>query len=275
MISSLLFVPGFRCEFFEKSFTYNPACVIFDLEDAVPLGRKAESRRMIKEFLTDCPLSNIGLRINNLHTKDGREDLHFLLNANINFNLVIPSKIRSSTELTEIKNSLNLAGKNDVKLYPLIEIPEAVENLFSIASNIGEGGGLVFGSADLSAETGIQMSWEGMLYARSKLVMCAAAYDLAAIDTPFFDVSAAEEGLREECMKAKRMGFVGKLCVHPSQVRVVNEIFNVSQDDIRRAQKIIHISERMNTASISIDSGVFVGPPFVKMAAKLLEASKR
>jgi citrate lyase subunit beta/citryl-CoA lyase len=82
-------------------------------------------------------------------------------------------------------------------------------------------------AADLGAETTRlpDGAWSGAFaLARSLTLIGAAAAEVAAIDAPFADVDDLE-GLRAEALAARRDGFVAKLALHPSQVRVINQVF--------------------------------------------------
>jgi citrate lyase subunit beta-like protein len=71
-------VPGSSKKFLEKSRGLNVDCVAYDLEDSVTLGRKAEARANLREFLTQPRSSTIleqAVRINAVESGLALEDL--------------------------------------------------------------------------------------------------------------------------------------------------------------------------------------------------------
>jgi citrate lyase beta subunit len=86
---------------------------------------------------------------------------------------------------------------------------------------------LVLGSADLSAELGLEPLDGGaeLLFARSKLVVDSAC---ANIRSPFDGAYLRlddQAGLAREATAARALGMRGKICIHPAQVATVNEVF--------------------------------------------------
>jgi len=77
---------------------------------------------------------------------------------------------------------------------------------------------------------------------KTLVVVAAAAYGLDAIDKVFFDL-ADEEGFRAEALEAKRLGYAGKQVVHPDQVRLSNEVFSPTVDELRNAKEIVESYE--------------------------------
>ena len=131
---SYLFVPSHQKKFFKNLYDYSCDCIIFDLEDAVPLNQKCEARTTLSKFLRSSNIvesKNILLRVNPVHSIFFESDLVFALSHGI-FNVVIP-KVNSQHDLTstvDLARDSNFA--DNLKLYPLIETPNAVENVFNI-----------------------------------------------------------------------------------------------------------------------------------------------
>jgi len=48
-----------------------------------------------------------------------------------------------------------------------------------------------------------------------------------------------EEGLRASVREAKGLGFVGKGCIHPLQIRPIHEAFLPSEEEIEKALRIV------------------------------------
>ena len=96
-----------------------------------------------------------------------------------------------------------------------------------------------------------------------------------AYDSAYPDVSDAA-GFRREAEQARKLGYVGKSCVHPKQVALANEIFGVDTLDVDTARRIVNAAkeaEQHGRGAFLLD-GRMIDLPFVKRAqAVLAEAS--
>ena len=123
--------------------------------------------------------------------------------------------------------------------------PSGYFNALEIAKSApDEMAALTLGLQDLSAEMGVTPTVEGTesFTARSLVVLAARAASLQPIDTVYSDVKN-EEGLRESVSRAKALGFVGKGCIHPRQVPVINQGFLPNDKSLDKARKIVMAME--------------------------------
>ncbi|WP_369068185.1 aldolase/citrate lyase family protein, partial [Burkholderia gladioli] len=59
-----------------------------------------------------------------------------------------------------------------------------------------------------------------------------------AYDAAFADIRDAD-GFRAEAQMARALGFIGKSCIHPSQIAIANDMFRPSNDDIAHAVRVV------------------------------------
>src|SRR6202007_3211396 len=103
---------------------------------------------------------------------------------------------------------------------------------------------ITWGAKDLSACIGdsnrtIDGAYDGPYQlARSLCLLAAAAANVAAIDTIYTDFKDPE-GLKAECLAARRSGFAAKMAIHPAQLAIINEAFSVSADERAWAERVI------------------------------------
>jgi citrate lyase subunit beta/citryl-CoA lyase/(S)-citramalyl-CoA lyase len=130
--------------------------------------------------------------------------------------------------------------------------------------------GLIFGSADYAANIGVPIGgWTNILHARSQVVMAACCAGIPAIDTAFFKLGDTQ-GLADECLAVKELGFVGKTAIHPNQVELINVVFTPSITEIEQARAVVELAENSTDNITKLDKQM-IGPPFVKLARKVLE----
>ncbi len=291
---SILFVPGDRPDRFAKALFAGADAVCIDLEDAVAAPSKSVARRTVAGFLaalardgwvgqgetTDSevagsadgpgsaggpdPSERPGLivRVNDPRSDDGKRDLATIPGVT----LMIP-KVRSAHDVERVAEVA--AG---APLLPLIETVAGLEKATEIAAASGRVAALVFGGFDLAVELGAEAGWETLLYARCRVVHAAALAGTVAIDMPRRDFRNLAT-VRLEAKRARRLGFVGKLAIHPAQIGPIHEAFAPSAAEVTRARRIVEADRRAEGAAVAL-AGKMVDRPVVEAARRVLARAK-
>ena len=214
------FVPCPRPDRFDKAVSSGTDIVAVDLEDSVAPRDKAEARQNALAWFSAARTGHTAraLRINSTRTAHGLRDILAILEAQAKPDLIILPKVEAAADLEQL-DALLQGPCAEIRFIALIESAKAFARLDEIARSSLRLVAFQLGSADLSADLRAASSWESMLYARSSLVRAAAAAGIDVIDTPFFDLSDAQE-LEEETRRVLRLGFTGKAAVHPKQIAV-------------------------------------------------------
>jgi citrate lyase subunit beta/citryl-CoA lyase len=260
---TILFVPGSRPDRFRKAAASGADLVVLDLEDAVSPDSKAEARRSVREYLAQAAAA---VRINAAGTQWHREDLEKL--GAIASAVMVP-KAEAGIALTEVGRSLEAMG---TPLLALVETAAGILDARAIAATPGVSR-LVFGSFDLAAELGVDpLDREALGHARTSLVLASAAAGLAGPVDSVHSQLVDEAGLREETELARRLGFTGKLCIHPAQVSVIEAAMSPRREQLEWARKIIEASES-GGAVLAVD-GAMVDKPVIDRARRMLQAGR-
>jgi citrate lyase subunit beta/citryl-CoA lyase len=133
----------------------------------------------------------------------------------------------------------------------------------------------MLGTVDPAAQLGATPGPDGreLLYARSALVVDAAAAGLAGpIDGPCTAIGD-EAALRAETAAAKALGFSGKICIHPSQLDTVHDVFAPTDEELAWARRVVAAAEGSRGA-VAVD-GQMVDAPVVARARRLLRGAER
>jgi citrate lyase subunit beta/citryl-CoA lyase len=169
-----------------------------------------------------------------------------------------------------------------IGLLPLVETARGVVNGAAIAAASPRVTTLVFGSGDFTRDLGLPaIRWSAagteLAYARSKVVVDARAAGLAPpIDGPYLSVRD-EAGFVEDCRAARRLGFQGKVLIHPAQVAPANRAFAPDPDEVafcRRVVREFQAALARGSASITVD-GVFVDYPIAEKARRIVALADR
>jgi citrate lyase beta subunit len=271
---ALLFTPANRPDRFAKAAATGADALILDLEDAVSAAGKDEARaNLVAHFAGDwraglAPAQSCGLRVNNVHTPAGLQDLAALAAAGLQPGFVLVPKVESAFELRLCAR--HLPG---VPLLAAIESARGLEAVVDIATADAAVQGLVFGGADLAVDLRAALAWEPLYAARARIVQAAAIAGIAAVDVPHFVLDDAAT-LAEEARRAKAMGFTGKLAIHPKQLAPIVEAFTPTAAEVAEAREIVAALEAAGGNVVEF-RGRMVEGPVVKAAQRVLALAAR
>jgi citrate lyase subunit beta/citryl-CoA lyase len=262
-LRSMIFTPGHRRDLIEKAIRSGSDAVIIDLEDAVALEAKPQAR----ELLSDLPPSPIPLfvRTNGPETGMIWDDVIAAGSAGV-AGLVIP-KAEHPDIIIQIDGALTALEMThghpvgSIGIIPLIESAVGVRNTYDMAIASDRVECVMFGGGeqgDLVADLGCEWTPEGtgLMQARSQVLLSSRA---AGIEHPFeavFMDFRNHEALRVESELARRLGYVGKVAIHPGQVPVINDVFTPAPEVVEYQRKVLAAFEQAEaegSASISVD----------------------
>lgn len=240
---SRLYLPGNSPGMFLNAGLHSPDGVILDLEDSVAPERKDEARILVRNALRVVNFYGAERMVRINQGERGLDDLEMLIPHNVQL-VLIPKCENAETVRTideRIRKIKKREGQNEmVFLMPIIESAAGVERAMEIATAAESVVALAIGLEDYTADLGVQRTKEGResLYARNRLVVAAKAADIQPIDSVFSDVGDME-GLLQNVLSAKAMGFEGMGCIHPRQIAVIREGFSPSLEETEKAKKIV------------------------------------
>ena len=263
---SWLFVPGNRPERFDRACASGADAVIVDLEDAVAPADKDAARSAVADWLSPaCP---VYLRINAVDSDWFEDDLAVCAHPGV-AGVVLPK-----AESVDVLARLAACAGKRVALLPLIETARGMD----CARTLAEAGGvrrLLFGSIDFQLDLGIDGDGEELAYFRSRLVLASR---LAGVQPPVDGVTTAIRDtalLEADTLRARRMGFGGKLCIHPQQIAVVHRCFAPAADEVAWARRVEHAAASAAGAAVAVDGRMVDRPVLIKARRILAEAARR
>ena len=279
---SKLFVPGARPELFGKALASAADALSIDLEDAVVESRKGEARHAVAEFLCSSELrastKAIIVRVNALATAHFAVDVRAI--AAPNLALVNLPKVESVLEIesavTVIDHAFTDAGlRPTLRILANIESPKGLRNAAEIAAH-PRVAGLQLGYADLFGPYGIERRDTQHVYSVMFAVrMAAAEAGVFAYDGAFADIKDVE-GFRAEAGMARRLGFLGKSCIHPSQVALANEVFRPGEAEIQQAERLLDAARHAtaNGAGAFLLDGRMIDTPDIRRAEQIVASGR-
>ncbi|CAB3850504.1 CoA ester lyase [Achromobacter mucicolens] len=277
---SKLFVPASRPELFDKALASEADALSFDLEDAVAPSRKPAARQALADWLASPAFraaqsehpKKIIVRVNAADTSYFPEDVDAL--GGLPIDMVNLPKVESADALREAAARAAQAGFEG-ELLVTVETPQALARAAELASAHPRVAGLQLGLADLFEPLGIDRyqpeTLRAVMLALRLGAGCAGKY---AMDAAYARVRDGE-GFRAEAQLARSLGFLGKSCVHPSQVAIANEVFGFSAEEIGAAERIVAASEAQAGVGAFLLDGKMIDAPFVRRARDVLLAAGR
>lgn len=264
---SKLFVPGSRPELFAKALAGEADALSFDLEDAVPESCKDEAREAVAAFVASARMREAAkvsiVRVNAPGTPHFARDVAALAGSGVG--LVNLPKIE---EADGLRRALD-AVPDGTHVLVNIETPRGLRNAAGIAAADARVVGLQLGLADLFEPHGIARRDSANVHAAMFAVrMAAAEAGIFALDAAWGAIDDAL-GFSAEAAMARRLGFLGKSCIHPKQVALANAAFAPSDAELARARRIVEAARDAQDGAFVVD-GQMIDRPFLKRAQALL-----
>jgi citrate lyase beta subunit len=272
---SLIFCPGNKPELYAKALATGADIVCIDLEDAIAPQNKREAREKTLP-LFDKPATADGIervvRINCLRTPEGLADVQALLERSPGPGSLMLPKVKSPEEVRLMDDWLSARGLA-TRLQIIIETNDGLHECYAIARASPRVDALLFGAVDMAAELRTQVSWETMLYARSRLVHAAAGAGIDLLDVPYLDLND-QPGLEREAKASATLGFTGKAAIHPKQIPLINAAFSPDAAAVERARRIIAAFEKDGGGLVVVD-GTLIEKPVLRSMHRLIAIAER
>jgi len=253
-MSSYLFCPSNIEKYIDNAINSNATVIVPDLEDSVPNIEKNNALDNILSLLKSNAIKNkiiipridtsyldIELQVRNLTELD----LH---------GLIIPD-VQNSQAVKKVIKYIDKSILGKISIIPLIESINGINNLKSIIqdNNINT---IAFGKYDLGLSLSINSEESDKLidYIKLRFVYDSLSLSCLPIDTPELNINNINL-FKEKCIISKSMGFKAKFAVHPTQLDIINDIFNSSE--YNKDEIIFIINEFENLSSKGIGTFKF------------------
>lgn len=272
---SVLFVPAGRPELLPKLPGIAPDVAVIDLEDAVPPDAKADARDAALAALDGlAPGPTLFVRINPVGSPWWRHDAALAAHAAVSGRVVVP-KLERPEQVAALKRRLREVGVPRPRLVAGIETALGVLDVRRLLRPPVVAA--YFGAEDLVADVGGERTEEGteVLYARSRVAIAARCHGVAALDQA---VLALDDGpaFAADARAGARLGYGGKLCIHPRQVNWAHQAFAPAAADVDRSRRLLAAYDDAvadGRGAIAFE-GMMVDQPIADHARRMLAAAE-
>ena len=256
-----LFVPGDRPDLFAKAAASGADAIIIDLEDAIaPQSKESARKAACRHDISSVPVI---LRINGAGTAWHADDLAALSAADIA--AVMLPKAETSESIAAMSRALG-------RPLPVIALIESAKGLGSLVQVLTAPhiAAIAFGSLDYSVDLDCSPDWDSLVAARSEIVLRSR---LAGLPGPLDGVTTNltdQEITEQDAARARRLGFRGKLAIHPRQIGPILTAMSPTPDEIAWAKKVL--TSVNDSALVAVD-GDMVDAPVIARARRILAAN--
>lgn len=261
---------------------YNEDCIVYDMEDSVPLAEKDSARLLIYNTVRYHRPANkyVIIRVNGIYSEFIDEDLEAAVRARPDA-IRIPKveykeeAVRICQRITEIEKEAGLeVGK--IEVWCNIESYLGMINAYEIATADPRIVALALGAEDFTASMKSTRTKAGLeiFYARNAILTACRQAGIEAIDAVFSDINDPE-GLKEDTTLTRNLGFDGKTCVHPRQIDIVNSFFTPSAKEIKYALRVLEAVEegkRLKKGAVTLDGSMIDKPMELRARTTLAQA---
>jgi citrate lyase subunit beta/citryl-CoA lyase len=282
-VRSALFVPANRRRWIEGAHVHGADVLVLDLEDATPLGRKAEARDVLREMIPVLKERGQGVwvRINEIGGEHVLDDLDVSCQEGVA--AVCLPKVSGPADLRELDLLLGYyEGRNGldhgtVGIYPLLETAVALHDpapVFAASNRVRYAGAVAAPNADVEFAVGYRWSETFLesLSLRSNALLAARA---CGIDNPVTGLvtSLDVDLVRRFAEHSRGLGYAGMFVIHPTHVAVVNEAFSPTAEEYDWSREILDGFASAIDPDIGavLDSdGVMIDQAMVRVAERIV-----
>ena len=280
---SFLFVPGDSERKLAKGPSSGPDGLILDLEDSVATERKKVAREMVLAYLKSASRSGpkLYVRINALDTGLTLGDLAVVMQGKPD-GIVFP-KCVGQPDLDRLALWLDaFEAREGIEINSTRILTIATESAAAVLALSASPArhvrlmGHSWGGEDLMADLGALAKGpapgvydDTFKLARTVNLMAAVAAGVIAYDTVYPDIKNID-GLRAEAGDARRMGYGGKIAIHPDQVAIIHEVFTPTAQEVDWAKRVVATFEGNPSAGVLTLDGKMLDRPHLVLARRLL-----
>jgi citrate lyase subunit beta/citryl-CoA lyase len=246
-VRSLLFTPANREARLRVALTGDADAVVFDLESAIPRDEAAHARELVRRAFDEVA-AGVGtparfVRVSEVSSPDFEPDLAAAVHPTL-CGVLLP-QVADPEDVRRAADALDrLDPEGRVALVPLVETASAVRLAFEIAtasSRVAYFGAGVSRNGDIARSIGYRWTPEGTetLFLRSKVLVDARAAGIHNPITGIWGDVADLDGLRAFAQQSRDLGYEGLMCIHPSHVPIIHDVFTPTVRELRAAVALV------------------------------------
>jgi citrate lyase subunit beta/citryl-CoA lyase len=257
--------------------------ISIDLEDAVEESRKTEARVAVREFLRGLPAGKsktIIVRVNGIATEHFEADVEAIAGPGLDLINVPMTETgddvrKAAAVIARVEKAKGIA--QPIGILANVETAKAFRLAAEIAGADPRVAGLQLGFGDLLEPLSIDRYDPAVvLHFQLGVRLAAGEAGVFAYDSAFANIKDTE-ALRHEAETARRLGYLGKSAIHPSQVPIINAAFRPTDAEIAHSLRVVEAAREATAKGVgawTVD-GKMVDAPFVVRAEAIVALARK
>jgi citrate lyase subunit beta/citryl-CoA lyase len=280
---SLLYVPVNVEKFVDRAHTRGADVIQLDLEDAVPPGEKARARTLVEANAARVRRggADVVVRINQPLSLAVR-DIEHSIGPDVDGLAITKadgaSHIRLLDELVSDLEARRGLPVGHTRFITMIETADAFGRIDEIPRASPRVVAMNIGGEDFALDCEQAPDEDVLLFPKQRMIIAARAAGVMPLG---FIGTVADfsdwEKFRAMVRRSRRFGFDGAGCIHPGQVKIVNEEYSPRAEEVEFARRVIALDAEhaaQGRGSFQID-GKMIDIPIVERARRLLRRHER
>jgi citrate lyase subunit beta / citryl-CoA lyase len=276
---SMLFVPVTVEKYIARAAERGADALILDLEDSVPLAEKPRGREALQDAAAIVAKNgaDVVVRINR-PPRMAILDIEAAVSPAVQ--ALMLTKVESAEHvqmLAEVVDEIEAERGmtlGTTKFVALVETASGFLRMAEIARAHPRLVALSIGAEDFALSVGMLPEAEALFFPKQQMIIAARAAGILPLGfigtvADFRDLDAYRLAIR----RARRLGFMGASCIHPSQVAILNEEFRPSPDEVAAAERAVAAYDAATAAGIGAIEleGKMIDVPVIERAKHVLE----
>ena len=275
---SLMYCPVNVEKYVDKAHTRGADVIQLDLEDSVPVSEKTAARKLVMKAAARVRRGGADVVVRfNQPLSQAVPDIEHAICPDVD--ALACTKIGGVSHLQlldELVSELEAKRGMTVGHTKFIVMIETADAFFKIRDIMRASPRIVacnLGGEDFALDNNMQPTGEALLYPKQQMIFAANAQGIMPLG--FIDSIASFgdwEAFRKMVRRSRDFGFMGAGCIHPGQVKIVNEEYKPSDTEVAYAQKLIQLDNEAAASgrgSFTLD-GKMVDIPIIVRARKLI-----
>jgi citrate lyase subunit beta / citryl-CoA lyase len=280
---SLMFVPVNVRKYVDKASSCGADGIVLDLEDSIAPAQKDEARTLVADA---APIvarggSDVLVRINRpleLAVRDMEAVVSPAISGLMLPKIEGPGHVRLLAELASSIEARRGLPDGHTTFYVVVESVQAFPKMFKIAAAHPRIVAFTCGTEDFTASTGSQPDPDVLLYPKQMGILAARAAGVTPLGVLASSANYRDlDGFRKAVANSRRFGVEGSACIHPDQVRILNEAFSPSTEEVAEAERVVETyREAIEAGQGAVGlNGRMLDVPVVERSRRVLEVARR
>lgn len=275
-IRSILYVPATSKKHVLKAPSTEADVIQLDLEDSITWSEKDNARAALEDAVRFIAENGkpVFVRINH-GLEEAKKDIQAAVGENVK--ALTLTKVQSTEhvlyleQLVQAQERIHGLPEGHTKFIVLIESLSGFDAMREIARCTPRIVGMSLGAEDFALDANFQVNDQTLLLPKQLMLLSAKSAGIQPIGFIGTVANLSDWAAFESMVKLSHTyGFETATCIHPDQVKIVNRLYGVSQDEFDYSTRVVNAykeHESVGRGAFKLD-GKMIDIPLLQRAQK-------